>query len=83
MTVTVCCHGSRSALKELNGNPPRLFDEGDGIDFEAVAETQPDVILAAYSGLNRNDYATLSQIAPVVAIPGHVVYRLARDHPFR
>ncbi|MDD1499362.1 iron-siderophore ABC transporter substrate-binding protein [Agrobacterium sp. CNPSo 3708] len=56
-------------LKELNGNPPRLFDEGDGIDFEAVAETQPDVILAAYSGLNRNDYATLSQIAPVVAYP--------------
>lgn len=56
-------------LKELNGEPPRLFDEGDGIDFEAVAETQPDVILAAYSGLNKSDYETLSQIAPVVAYP--------------
>lgn len=56
-------------LKELNGKPPRLFDEGDGIDFEAVAETQPDIILAAYSGLNQSDYATLSQIAPVVGYP--------------
>ena len=56
-------------LKELNGKPPHLFDEGDGIDFEAVAETQPDIILAAYSGLDQSDYATLSQIAPVVGYP--------------
>ena len=46
-----------------------LFDEGDGIDFEAVAASQPDVILAAYSGLSQADYTTLSQIAPVVAYP--------------
>ncbi len=56
-------------LKELHANPPVLFDEGDGIDFEAVAATQPDVILAAYSGLSRAAYETLSQIAPVVAYP--------------
>lgn len=56
-------------LKELGASKPRLFDEGDGIDFEAVAETQPDIILAAYSGLNPSDYTTLSQIAPVVAYP--------------
>lgn len=54
-------------LAELGGTPPVLFDEGDGIDFEAVAATQPDVILAAHSGLSRNDYDTLSMIAPVVA----------------
>ncbi len=57
-------------LKELGAEvPPVLFDEGDGIDFEAVAATRPDVILAAYSGLSQEDYDTLSQIAPVVAYP--------------
>ncbi|GHD12483.1 ABC transporter substrate-binding protein [Tianweitania populi] len=54
-------------LKALGAEKPMLFDEGDGIDFEAVAATQPDVILASYSGLSQADYDTLSQIAPVVA----------------
>ena len=54
-------------LAELGAEPPVLFDEGDGIDFEAVAASEPDVILAAYSGISRSDYETLSQIAPVVA----------------
>ena len=56
-------------LAELGAEKPVLFDEGDGIDFEAVAATEPDVILAAYSGLSQSDYDTLSQIAPVVAYP--------------
>jgi iron complex transport system substrate-binding protein len=56
-------------LKELNARPPVLFDEGDGIDFEAVAATQPEVILAAYSGISQSDYDTLSHIAPVIAYP--------------
>ena len=56
-------------LEELGADTPVLFDETDGIDFEAVADTDPDVILAAYSGLTREDYDTLSQIAPVVAYP--------------
>lgn len=56
-------------LDELGGETPVLFDETDGIDFEAVADTDPDVILAAYSGLTPEDYATLSEIAPVVAYP--------------
>jgi len=56
-------------LKELHAGKPVLFDEGDGIDFEAVAATRPDVILASYSGLSQADYDTLSQIAPVVAYP--------------
>lgn len=56
-------------LEELDAETPALFDEGDGIDFEAVAATQPDVILAAYSGLSQADYDTLSLIAPVVAFP--------------
>lgn len=57
------------ALEELGADTPALFDEEDGIDFEAVADTRPDVILAAYSGLTKEDYETLSKIAPVVAYP--------------
>ncbi|WP_159945422.1 MULTISPECIES: iron-siderophore ABC transporter substrate-binding protein [unclassified Nocardiopsis] len=56
-------------LSELDAETPVLFDETDGIDFEAVADTRPDVILAAYSGLTQEDYDTLSEIAPVVAYP--------------
>ncbi len=56
-------------LEELDAETPVLFDETDGIDFEAVADTAPDVILASYSGLTQEDYDTLSEIAPVVAYP--------------
>ncbi|MCG7247527.1 iron-siderophore ABC transporter substrate-binding protein [Corynebacterium simulans] len=56
-------------LKELGAETPTLFDETDGIPFEQVADTQPDVILASYSGLTQEDYDTLSKIAPVVAYP--------------
>ncbi|PSL00575.1 iron complex transport system substrate-binding protein [Murinocardiopsis flavida] len=56
-------------LTELDAKTPVLFDETDGIDFEAVADTRPDVILASYSGLTKKDYETLSEIAPVVAYP--------------
>jgi iron complex transport system substrate-binding protein len=56
-------------LDELGAATPVLFDESDGIDFEAVADTNPDVILASYSGITQEDYDTLSKIAPVVAYP--------------
>lgn len=56
-------------LKELGAETPVLFDETDGYDFEAVANTNPDVILAGYSGMTKDDYKTLSKIAPVVAYP--------------
>lgn len=56
-------------LDELGGEEPVLFDETDGIDFEAVADTQPDVILAGYSGLTQEEYDTLSKIAPTIAFP--------------
>lgn len=60
---------TKERLDELDAEAPVLFDETDGIDFEAVADTSPDVILAAYSGLTADDYETLSEIAPVVAYP--------------
>jgi iron complex transport system substrate-binding protein len=56
-------------LEELDAETPALFDETDGIAFEAVAATRPDLILATYSGLTETEYETLSKIAPVVAYP--------------
>jgi iron complex transport system substrate-binding protein len=56
-------------LHELGAKTPVLFDETDGIDYEAVADTRPDVILAAYSGITKKEYDTLSKIAPVIAYP--------------
>lgn len=56
-------------LTELDAKTPVLFDETDSIDYEAVADTNPDVILASYSGLTEEQYETLSKIAPVIAYP--------------
>lgn len=56
-------------LKELGGEAPELFDETDGLPFEQIANTQPDVILATYSGITQEDYEQLSKIAPTVAYP--------------
>lgn len=56
-------------LEELGADTPVLFDETDGIPFDEIAATEPDVILASYSGLTEEDYKTLSKIAPVVAYP--------------
>jgi iron complex transport system substrate-binding protein len=60
---------STEKIEELGGEEPVLFSSSDGVDFEAIADTAPDVILAAQSGLSEEDYATLSEIAPVVAYP--------------
>ncbi len=55
--------------KELGVTEPVLFDDVAGLDFEAISDVQPDVILAAYSGITQEEYDLLSQIAPVVAYP--------------
>ena len=56
-------------LADLGAEPPALYDPTDGIDFEAINDAAPDVILAAYSGLTEEEYETLSKIAPVIAYP--------------
>ncbi len=61
-----------AALEELGATGdqlPELFDETAGIDYEAVAGTAPDVVLAAYSGLTEDEWGTLSEIAPTVSYP--------------
>ncbi|MHA7261655.1 iron-siderophore ABC transporter substrate-binding protein [Arthrobacter sp. TMN-37] len=52
-----------------SGDAPVQYSEDDGLPFDDIAATDPDVILAAYSGLSQEDYDTLSDIAPVVAYP--------------
>ena len=56
-------------LGVVEGDLPVLFDETDGIPFEQVADSRPDVVLAAYSGLTEKDWQTLSEIAPTVSYP--------------
>jgi iron complex transport system substrate-binding protein len=56
-------------LTELGVETPEMYDGTDGVDFEAIGDAAPDVILAAYSGISEDDYTILSEIAPVVAFP--------------
>ncbi|WP_196121240.1 iron-siderophore ABC transporter substrate-binding protein [Anaerobacillus alkaliphilus] len=58
---------TKEKLKELGEETPNIFQDTDGLDFEAIADANPDVILSAYSGITQEDYDTLSKIAPVVA----------------
>ncbi|OOM75879.1 putative siderophore-binding lipoprotein YfiY precursor [Clostridium puniceum] len=55
--------------KELGVEKPVTFDDVDGLDYEAISNSQPDIILAAYSGITQEEYDLLSKIAPVVAYP--------------
>lgn len=54
-------------LEELGVDEPNIFQDTDGLDFEAISDANPDVILAAYSGITQEDFDVLSKIAPVVA----------------
>lgn len=55
--------------KELGVENPVTFDDIDGLDYEAISNSNPDIILAAYSGITQEEYDLLSKIAPVVAYP--------------
>jgi iron complex transport system substrate-binding protein len=49
--------------------PTVLKDTGSGPQFEKIAALKPDLILALYSGLTKEQYGTLSKFAPTVAQP--------------
>ncbi len=48
---------------------PQVLTNDDGIQFEKVAALRPDLIVGLYSGLTKEDYATLTKIAPTIAQP--------------
>ncbi|MFT4246096.1 MAG: iron-siderophore ABC transporter substrate-binding protein [Micrococcaceae bacterium] len=61
---------TKEALDKLkSGDAPKLYDETDGINFEGVAGTKPDLIIGVYSGMTQDDYNKLKQIAPTIAYP--------------
>ncbi|WP_344895345.1 iron-siderophore ABC transporter substrate-binding protein [Nonomuraea antimicrobica] len=49
--------------------PQVLKDTGSGPQLEKIAALKPDLILGMYSGLTKEQYDTLSKIAPTVAQP--------------
>jgi iron complex transport system substrate-binding protein len=57
------------AFKSLGEENPVLFKDTAGLDFEAISNAEPDVILAAYSGITQEEFDLLSAIAPVIAYP--------------
>ena len=72
------------ALEELGApigseDAPVQYAETDGINFDEIAATTPDVIVAAYSGITEEEYDKLSAIAPVVAYPETPYYTSWQD----
>jgi len=57
------------AVTEAGDELPEQFTGGEDIDFEAIIELEPDVILAPWSGITQEQYDILSDIAPTVAYP--------------
>lgn len=54
---------------------PEIVGERDNYKVEKIAKLDPDLILAQYSGMKKEQYEKLSKIAPVVAQPkGHEDY---------
>ena len=52
----------------LKGATPELY-AGSEIDFEGVAKSRPDLILAVTYSFRKSDYEKLAKIAPVVTTP--------------
>ena len=58
------------AQDELGDAPlPEVLDFTDGLQFEKIAAERPDLIVAIYSGLSKEDYEKLAAIAPTIAQP--------------
>ncbi len=66
-------------FKELGVENPVLFNDITELNFEAISDAQPDIILAAYSGITQEEYNLLSEIAPVVAYPTNPWQTFWRD----
>ncbi|MDX3314374.1 iron-siderophore ABC transporter substrate-binding protein [Streptomyces sp. NPDC054884] len=49
--------------------PTVLKDTGTGPQVEKIAALRPDLILSVYGGITKEQYASLSKFAPVVAQP--------------
>ncbi|QDP98833.1 iron-siderophore ABC transporter substrate-binding protein [Microlunatus elymi] len=62
----------KQKLTQLNAKTPAILPNPSGSDdvpFEEITRARPDLILANYSGITKQQYETLSKIAPTVAYP--------------
>lgn len=57
---------TEEAYAFLGETNPVVYDDTDGFDYEAIADSNPDIIVASYSGMTKEEYDTLSQIAPTI-----------------
>jgi iron complex transport system substrate-binding protein len=57
------------ATDELGDAELPVVLPGTELNFEQIAELNPDVIVGLYAGITQEEYDTLSKIAPVVAQP--------------
>lgn len=61
----------REALEARDAEIPTVLpDSADEPPYEEIAAAEPDLILAVYSGITKEQYELLSAIAPTVAYPG-------------
>jgi iron complex transport system substrate-binding protein len=59
------------ALEDRGAATPLVLpDSSEEPPYEEIAAAEPDLILAVYSGITREQYELLSKIAPTVAYPG-------------
>jgi iron complex transport system substrate-binding protein len=58
------------ALEAAGAEMPAILDSAGEPPVEQIAALEPDLIIAAYSGLTEDQYALLSGIAPTVAYRG-------------
>jgi iron complex transport system substrate-binding protein len=57
------------ARDELGSAKPTVLNNGDGFQFEKIAALRPDLILGVNSGMTKEDYEKLSQLAPTIPAP--------------
>jgi iron complex transport system substrate-binding protein len=57
------------AREALGDAKPTVLHTDDGFEFERIAALQPDLIIGANAGLEREDYDRLSRLAPTIASP--------------
>lgn len=61
------------AQDRLMGDLPEVVGDAAGVNMEQIAALKPDLILALYSGVTKEQYDLLTQIAPTVAQPAAYV----------
>ncbi|RLP74299.1 iron-siderophore ABC transporter substrate-binding protein [Mycetocola tolaasinivorans] len=57
------------AVTKAGGTLPKTFTGNTELDVETIADLEPDLILAPWSGVTQEQYDVLDKIAPTIAYP--------------